>query len=1014
MADSDEDFQSSPPKKVRPGAGLEGARRTHLTRSRLPVQRPLLVSPASNKQSRAASHAGGAKVSVRSGGAAGGAVENSPAPQLTSVGGAASPPGVALGRDLAWGARPVGGADGRRTAPSDAAGGAAARPQATNVAAVVERLRRSKAQVRYTAWLDSRPANHVAPPGFALPPELAAVLGRVGALPLYSHQAAALSAALSGQDVVVCTPTASGKSLWCARRRSAEGRRMRFKLTEPPPTLRRSYLAPLLYALSAEEAPSKQSYALMLFPLKALAQDQLKACAELLATAGKCADAAEAARPPLLPPASIARLRRMASIVCNTYDGDLEFDDRAAARKATQLVFSNIDMLHASLLPGHRRWPARFWKGLRHVVLDEAHVYSGVFGSHCALVLRRLRRVADTYGARRPTFLCSSATMANPAAHVERLTGCTPVCIDVSGAPSSRKAVLLWQPPEQPPEVTQGGRGDEGDAPQRKSIYQEAGEVLCELVASGMRPLCFVSARKLAEIVASNARTALRERGMSAAADCVESYRGGYSAAERRELEGRIKAGHVSAAVTTSALELGIDIGALDVTVHVGVPDTGCSQAQQMGRAGRRAEAGASLAVIIAAERPLDNYFLCNPDKLAVRPPEPSHLNPFNQVLLRLHLPAAAQELPLIAGDAPLFGGMDVYSAALKGCVNERTLGFNAGIKSYECTLADKNCARLVSIRGGLSRESVALHNEALLDGGQPCARSLIEEVEAKNAVLRVHVGALFRHRLACYEVCILDLENGVAIARLLAANDLPLVTMPLQRVAVREVRAGRRRDVGAAACFLGRVHVTSRVVGFQKRNLVRNNKVSEQEFPAPGLACMDLETDAVWVDIPPEVALRLDPETARAALAGVRNLTVSLLPSFCACDPGDIGAALVMEGESPPPAPPQPPAADGTEAPPPVDSGPATASRIYVYDSYGGVGLCEILLDSMEELWRTALAVVERCTCTTGCASCTQAGRSFGARDAGDAKAESAIVLRGLLSSWSDADGDAAPGGTA
>jgi hypothetical protein len=197
---------------------VEGGARTSRV---LPVQRPLLVSP-SNKQSHAgASHAGGAKTSVNRGGAAGSAAENSPALRHTSVGGAASPPAVAIGRDPAWGARPAGGADGRRPAPFDAAEGITAQPQATNVAAVVERLRRSKAQVRYTAWLDSRAANHAAPSGFALPPELAAVLGRVGALPLYSHQAAAISAALNGQDVVVCTPTASGKSLWCAHGRSA-------------------------------------------------------------------------------------------------------------------------------------------------------------------------------------------------------------------------------------------------------------------------------------------------------------------------------------------------------------------------------------------------------------------------------------------------------------------------------------------------------------------------------------------------------------------------------------------------------------------------------------------------------------------------------------------------------------------------------------------------------------------------------------------------------------------------
>lgn len=276
MADSDDDFQDSPPPKKVRAAGASAL--AHALRF-VGAQRPLHASPASNKQSRAggASHAGGAKSSVLSHGGRGtGAAENAtPAPRVGSGGAGCSPPGVAPGRDRAWGARPLGDA------------GPARAPPGVDVAAVVERLRRSKAQVRYASWLDSRPASHTAPPGFVLPPELAAVLGRVGALPLYSHQAAAISAALNGKDVVVCTPTASGKSLWCVLRKLRKLRKLQTlrRLRNPELTLSRrcalrSYLAPLLYNLSADDTAAKQGYALMLFPLKALAQDQMK-CASL-------------------------------------------------------------------------------------------------------------------------------------------------------------------------------------------------------------------------------------------------------------------------------------------------------------------------------------------------------------------------------------------------------------------------------------------------------------------------------------------------------------------------------------------------------------------------------------------------------------------------------------------------------------------------------------------------------------------------------------------------------------
>ncbi len=723
----------------------------------------------------------------------------------------------------------------------------------------------------------------------------------------------------------------------------------------------------------------------------------------LLVSAGACADAAEAAHPPSLPAAAIARLRRMASLRCESYDGDTDFDTRADIRKAAtgaHVVFTNVDMVHAGLLPNHATWPSRFWQNLTHVVLDEAHVYTGVFGSHCALVFRRLRRLAASYGAS-PQFLCSSATMAEPGAHVARLTGVEAAAVAASGAPCGAKALLLWQPPELEPPPGQAAAAAEAQpgAPTRKSVYQEAGEVVAELLASGLRVLCFVSARKLAEIVANNARIALRERGLHIAAAAVESYRGGYAPHERRELEQRLITGVSLAVVSTSALELGIDVGELDGTVHVGVPETAAAQWQQAGRAGRRQ--GASLAVFVTAERPLDAYFLSTPALLAARAPEPAHLDTANAALLQLHLPAAAHERSLVAADAPLFGGDAAFRAALAQLqqpAEHPRRGVNDGapvivrpLVQYEAATSSFCCllerpSSCVAIRGGLSRDVFQLHDGRTMDargGGRPCEESLVESVEARYAMSKLHVGAIFRHRMDTFEVMALDLGARIARGRLMP--DTSLQTAARERVAVREVRCDAQRAAGAATACLGRLHVSSRVTGYVKTDLRSGKQLEEKEFPHPGLPGMDLVTDGVWWIVPREVADRLASSgKLLPALNGARNLAAALLPSFCACEAGDVGACAVL---------PSPNDVDGCGGD--VD----VALKIYVYDCFGGVGLCAKAYGELEELWRRALAVLERCGCATGCASCTQATRQGAA--AGDAKQECRTVLQGLLGAW-------------
>jgi DEAD/DEAH box helicase domain-containing protein len=573
--------------------------------------------------------------------------------------------------------------------------------------------------------------------------------------------------------------------------------------------------------------------------------------------------------------------------------------------------------------------------------------------------------------------------------------------VNESGAPSGAKALMLWQPPEA---THHGDAGGDGAPPKavRSSPYQEAGTVIAELVAAGLKPLVFVPARKLAEIVAGAARAALTSRSLPNAASRVESYRAGYTPAERRDLEQRLSSGDVSALVSTSALELGIDIGQLDATVHVGVPDTAAQQWQQAGRAGRRG-GSASMAVIIATERPLDLFYLAQPDALAQRQPESAHIDPTNIALMTLHIAVAAAELKVVAEDAPLFGGDKPFAEAIRGAVNMRAIAYEPGIRAYGSIL--NSPALGISMRGSTSRETVELHDAASFTGraqpvngggaaaaaaqgdGVPSAGlspSLVESIEACHAPYKVHPGAVFHHRQAVYEVTSLDTGLGVALGKRIA--DSPFITAARERSTVREVRVHKHRTVCCAWAALGRCHVSSHVTGFVKMNSISQQVVFEREFPGGGYPALNMETDALWFQLPTEVVLKLQPTGGlREACAGLRNLTLALLPSLVACEPSDVGSTVVF---------PDPNAAWDADD----DSG-GGAIKIYVYDTHGGCGLCAIAYDSLEPLWQQCLAVVERCPCPTGCASCTQAGRS--GREAGVAKPACKVLLQGLLGAW-------------
>ena len=356
--------------------------------------------------------------------------------------------------------------------------------------------------------------------------------------------------------------------------------------------------------------------------------------------------------------------------------------------------------------------------------------------------------------------------------------------------------------------------------------------------------------------------------------------------------------------------------------------------------------------------------------------PEAAFIDPENLALLILHLGAAAFELKLVLEDAPLFGGEQLFAAAIQGAVNAGAISFEPGIRAYGCLL--NSPATGIGIRGGTSRETYQLHDVARMERGEAVASSLVEVVEASHAFFKIHEGAIFHHRASVYEVVSVDLNSRVARARLI--HDSPLNTAARDRSAVQEVTVFRSRAAGATQVWVGRLHVTTHVVGFVKINMVKGENIYEKTFPPPGLKALDFQTDGVWFELPKELVNRLMPSGAlREACAGMRNLALALLPSIVACEPGDVGCHVVLPSDS----------GEGGDA----------SLRMYIYDTFGGVGLCQQVYDKLEQMWRTCLAVLESCACATGCASCTQAGRH--GRDGGMAKNETCVVLQGLLGAW-------------
>ncbi|MBI4308114.1 MAG: DEAD/DEAH box helicase, partial [Chloroflexi bacterium] len=507
-----------------------------------------------------------------------------------------------------------------------------------------------------------------------LPAVLDAALEALGIRRLYIHQAQAVNALRSGENAIVCTPAASGKTL--------------------------CYNLPVLETLLAE----KGARALYLFPTKALAQDQLRALHSLT---------------------SAAEL----DIYAATYDGDTPSEERGEIRRNAQVLITNPDMLHMGILPNHRAW-SRFLRHLRYVVVDEAHIYRGVFGSHVALVLRRLRRLCAHYGAS-PRFVLSSATIANPGEHAERLTGLPFRVIDDDGAPYGGKDFVFWNPP-----LVNEARG------RRKSANSEASQLFTELVQTGTRTILFVRTRRLAELLYRYTRERLQETDKALAAR-VSPYRAGYTPEDRRRIEQALFRGDLLGVSATNALELGVDIGDLDATVLTGYPGSIASVWQQAGRSGRRGER--SLSILVAVDNPLDQYFMRHPDAFFGKTCEHALTSPANPHIAQPHILCAAYELPLMEQDARYFGpGLAKRIEALV----EKDLLHPRGEMWY-LSAAVAYPAEGVNIRSTSSDPYTLVEEQS---------GSLLETVESAVAFFQVHPGAIYLHQGESYLITRLDI----------------------------------------------------------------------------------------------------------------------------------------------------------------------------------------------------------------------------------------------------------------
>jgi DEAD/DEAH box helicase domain-containing protein len=788
----------------------------------------------------------------------------------------------------------------------------------------------------HVADLPARAAHHAAWPAWA-DPVVVEALAKAGVPRPWTHQSDAASLAHEGRHVVIATGTGSGKSV--------------------------AYQLPVLTALRADP----KATALYLSPTKALGADQLRSIGAL----------------------------DLPDVRAAAYDGDTPMAERDWVRAHGRWVFTNPDMLHRGFLPQHPRW-ARLWRKLAFVVIDECHAYRGVFGSHVALLLRRLRRIAAKYGAQ-PVFVLASATVADPGGLAGRLTGVDCAAVTEDGSPRGARTVALWEPPLLPKLTGENG------SPVRRPAGTEAARIMADLVVEGARTLTFVRSRRGAELAALSAKRVLAEVS-DVLPSRVAAYRAGYLAEDRRTLEKALDSGELLGVASTNALELGVDITGLDAVVVAGYPGTLASFWQQAGRAGRSGDG--ALVVFVARDDPLDTYLVHNPTAVLYRPVESTVLDPTNPYVLAPHLACAAAELPLTEACLADFGGAAARTVldelVAEGTLRRRPAGWYW--TSRQLPHSD------VDIRGSGGMQVAVVE----ADTGR-----MLGTVDPGSAAWSVHPGAVHLHQGVSFVVDELDLENGLALVH---AEDPDWTTSPRDVVDISVVRVLERRDFVGVSTFLGEVDVTSQVIGYLRR--LPTGEVLDQvplDLPA-----RTLRTRAVWYTVadsllnealsaaspsaasPVASASRASASRASSAVSGngsgrgnapggvggtptripgalhaAEHAAIGLLPLFATCDRWDIGGVSTAAH---------------------ADTGEAT---VFVHDGHpGGAGFADRGFAALVPWLVATREAIFSCECSAGCPSCVQSPKCGNGNEPLD-KAGAVAVLDIVVSALT-AGGDA------
>ncbi len=695
-----------------------------------------------------------------------------------------------------------------------------------------------------------------------LPPLLAARYAERGITELYRHQARSIESIRRGRNTVVVAGTASGKTL--------------------------CYQAPIVETILGEP----KSSALLIYPTKALAQDQLRSFRDLGIPEVKAA----------------------------TYDGDTPADERNRVRRTSNVVLTNPDMLHVGILPSHERW-ADFLHRLDYVVVDEMHTLRGIFGTHVAMILRRLRRLAAMYGSD-PTFVFGSATIGNPEELASALCGLETHLIDDDSSPVGEQTIALWNPP-----LT------DLDLNRRRSALVESTDLFLDLVRRDIHTIAFARSRKATELMYRWSR----ERLPTTERDRVAPYRGGYLPEQRRRIEARLFSGQLAGIVATNALELGIDVGGLDAALLTSFPGTISAFRQQAGRAGRGREE--SLVALVGGEDALDQYFMTHPDELFTRPPEAAVINPDNPLVAEAHAACAANELPLTIEDREILG------TAMEEAANRLVQAGHLKLKDGRLYWARRQRpAPQVNIRTSGGSAFVIVGPEGA-----------IGTLDAERAFRDGHEGAVYLHEGETFVVDSMDTERREIRV---TPRMVDYYTQPKTEKILEVIESEAKDRIGPIGHHYGIVRVESHVTGFQKRKLGSREVMDTVYLDLPPTV---FQTEGIWFTIPEQVLVDadIDPMTAPGALHAAEHAGIAMMPLMAICDRWDIG---------------------GLSTPWHPQVGGAT---IFIYEAYpGGAGISPVAFRAGRDHLEATVEAIRSCPCVAGCPSCVQSPKCGNGND--------------------------------